>query len=67
MPVSPFPPKRPAPERIANPTGERRASSTVKVKVFSPSHARSLAFPRPPVAYTVVAAPSRVEVFAVSM
>ena len=57
----------PAPDNTENPIGESNASSTVNVKVFSPSHAINLVFPFPPVAYTVVAAPSIVEVLAVSM
>ena len=42
--------KSPAPERIENPTGERRASSTVNVRAFSPSHAIRFVLPLPPVA-----------------
>ena len=49
-----------------NPSGEIRASSIVKVTVLSPSHATKRELPAPPCAYTVVAAPSILEVFRVS-
>ena len=57
----------PAPDRIEKPIGDNKASSTVNVKVFSPSQAINLVLPLPPCAYTVVAAPSTVEVVAESM
>ena len=57
----------PAPDNTAKPTGDSNASSTVNVKVFSPSQAINLVFPLPPCAYTVVAAPSTVEVLAESI
>jgi len=58
---------KPAPDRIEKPIGERRASSIVNVKVLSPSQASNLALPRPPWAYTVVEACSKLEVVAVSI
>ena len=56
-----------APESIAKEIGERRASSTVTVKVFSPSHVTKRTLPLPPCAYAVVEACSTEEVVAVSI